>query len=258
MPYVRLRQQVCLDVDRAELLHVFAAQALATVAQRAQGRRANPDGAALDRLYCASISADPRACAEVARALIADGLPPERLCDVHIPAAARRMGAEWEADDLNFSAVTIGTARLQALLREVVGVGVEANHRVTADGGRGSLLLVVAPGADHTLGALVLANQLRRRGFSVRVSLGEPAEMVVEAMRTTRFDAVFFSACIAASLPYLAGALTAVRSAFAAPPPAVLGGALLALEAPRPSIEGIDLFTNDVDEAFDFCGLTSN
>jgi hypothetical protein len=172
-----------------------------------------------------------------------------------MPAAARRMGADWQTDDLSFSAVTIGSARLQALLREL-GLGAEVDQRWTA-GGDAVAIMLVAPETDHTLGALVLASQIRRRGLSVRLSLGESSAALVEALRTTPFDAIFFSASITDSLLFLEEALDEIRAAFAAPPPMVLGGVLLEQEARAASIAGIGLVTSDLDDAIRFCGLTA-
>ncbi len=244
--------------ERMRLLDDLATQALAQIAGRVRGGHADPDSSALDRLYSAAIGADPRACAEVARAMIANGLSAERICDVHVPATARRMGDDWVADDLPFSAVTIGTARLQGLLREL-----DAELEPSAGrqrGESGAILVVIAPGADHTLGALLLASQLRRRGFSVRLLLGEPSRAVGEAIAAARFDAVFLSATIAASVPYLAEAAAAIRAATSAPPPLVLGGALLGSED-RGAVDGlvstVDHLTGDLDEAIRVCGLTA-
>ena len=256
-------------IGRSPLLDTLASQALAQVADRFRASRADPDGSALERLYCAAIGADPRACAEVARALIADGLPAEQICDHHIPATARRMGEDWVSDDLTFTAVTIGTARLQGLLRELDrllerGVGPAA--------GGGTVLVVVAPGADHTLGALVLASQLRRRGLTVRMSLGEDPRTMAAGMTGTRLDAVFLSATIAESVPFLVETAAAIRASSPTPPPLVLGGALVsdpacggassdpstaAGDGTSAAFAGIDHVTSDLREAMRLCGLTA-
>ena len=232
----------------------IAAEALAKVARRRRAVTDDPDGDAQARLHAASIGADPRAPREVTRALMARGVTAARICDLHIPVVARRLGREWETDDLSFSAVTIGSARLQMLLREI-GAGAEDEHRWNAAGDARAVLLLVAPEADHTLGAMVLASQLRRRGFSVRLSLGEPGEAILEAMTATRFDAVFLSASIRESLGFLEDALAAIRAAFTSPPPVVLGGALIECEGSTAPIAGVDLVTSDLEEAIGFCGL---
>ena len=233
-----------------------AVHALAEVARRACAVKADPDRAAVERLHDAAVGRDPGACNAVARSLMARGVPADRICDVHIPAVARRMGEEWVADDLSFTDVTIGTARLQYLVREIGGVG-EDDRLWGARGEAHAILLLVAPEADHTLGALVLASQLRRRGYAVRLSLGETDGALVESMVATRFDAVFFSACVADSLPFLERILGRIKGTISAPPPFVLGGAVLENEGRAVAVAGIDMVTSDVDEALAFCGLTA-
>lgn len=231
-----------------------AAHALAQVARRACAMRADPDRAAIDLLYEAAVGRDPLACGAVARGLMARSVSAERICDVYVPAVARRMGDDWCTDDLSFSDVTIGSARLQYLLREI-GAS-PADEVLWAEGEGEAILLLVAPEADHTLGALVLASQLRRRGYSVRLSLGETDEILMENLTATRFDAVFFTACVADSLPFLERILNKIRGTIAKPPPFVLGGAVLENEGRAVAIAGIDMVTSDVDEALAFCGLT--
>ena len=243
------------DAPLARCYDEVAAQALAIVARRTRALTDDPDRDAQRRLHAAVLAVDPLACRETARALIAQGVTAVRICDVHVPAVARRLGEDWVADDLSFSAVTIGGARLQRLLREI-GEGDEGDRRRNAAGDARAVLLLVAPEADHTLGAMVLAGQLRRRGLSVRLSLGEPDDAIVEAMTATRFDAVFVSVTLRESLGFLEGALAQIRARFAVVPPVVLGGALIDREGADAATLGIDLVTSDLDEAVAFCGLT--
>ena len=231
-----------------------AAYALAEVARRARAMKRDPDRTAVELLYDAAVGRDPMACSKVARGLMARNVSPERICEVHVPAVARRMGDDWCTDDLSFSEVTIGSARLQYLVREIGGGAADELRRTSGEAE--VILLLVAPEADHTLGALVLASQLRRRGFSVRLSLGDTDEAVLESMTATRFDAVFFTACVADSLPFLERVLGKIKGTIATPPPFVLGGAVLENEGRAVAIAGIDMVTSDVDEALAFCGLT--
>lgn len=254
--------------ERHDLLGLLAAQALTQVAGRVRAAHFDAGGRGLERLHDAAIGQDRRACIDVARALIADGLAAERICDVLIPGAVHRMGEEWVSGDLPFSTVTIGSARLQGLLRELDGGFVSRPER--ASGAAGAILLVVPTGADHTLGPLLLASQLRRRGFSVRLSLCESAEAVGEVTAGSRFGAVFLSSTLARFLPQLAQAAAAVRASSRHSPPIVLGGAVVgrgvilspAGEVIGAAANGIDLApidyaTSDLDEALRLCGLTA-
>ena len=253
----RYRRAVCHDMlGHPSSIDRIASRALSEVALKARAVKDDPDPTAADLLYAAAVGADPLACRAVARTLMSRNVSAEHICDVHVPAVARRMGEDWISDTLSFSAVTIGSARLQYLVREI-GDGL-ADELSAGLGGEPAVLLLVAPEADHTLGALVLASQLRRRGLSVRLSLGEGARAVIESMTATRFDAVFFTACPRGQPARpRADPATRSREVFPAPPPFVLGGAVLELEGPAAAIAGVGLVTNDVDEALGFCGLTT-
>ena len=48
------------------------------------------------------------------------GISDHAIIDHYIPETARRLGADWVADRLGFADVTIGSAKLQSMLRELV------------------------------------------------------------------------------------------------------------------------------------------
>lgn len=127
-------------------------------------------------------------------------------------------------------------------------------------GGLGAAVLVLLPdGADHTLGASVLAGRLRRRGLSVRLLAGDPGKPLATTLRESRFDAVFLSASPSERLAHLRRLVDCVRLA-ARPAPIVLGGSIL--EPGRDSTDlvaetGADHGTSDLDQALSLCRLTS-
>lgn len=89
--------------------------------------------------------------------LLHRGLDLETLL-LHLMApAARRLGELWEADRIDFVDVTIGTSRLQQLLHHLT-----FPPRTREDDQNRHLLLVPAPGEQHTFG-LVMASELFRR-----------------------------------------------------------------------------------------------
>ena len=183
------------------------------------------------------------------------GIRPEELADTYVPAAARQLGTDWCADRIGFAAVTIGSSRLQSLLR---GLAPEWRADWGQGDGLGTSVLVLLPdGADHTLGASVLAGRLRRRGFSVRLLVGAPGRSLVAAVRESRFDAVFLSASPSERLDNLRRLVDCVRIA-ARPAPIVLGGSIL--ESGWDSTDlvaetGVDHGTSDLDDALSLCRL---
>jgi len=192
----------------------------------------------------------------VAAQMRARGIQPEDIADIYIPAAARRMGDMWCDDHMGFAAVTVGCARLHALLRDL-GPDWRADRVGAANGP--AVLLLVASHISHTLGATVLTGQLRRLGLSVRLLVGARPQDVGAVMRRARYDAVLISASLGESLESLRKLVSAVKVATMTPPPVVLGGAFTMAAGHDPvrarAITGADHVTNDMIDALDKCGL---
>ncbi|MFD0858466.1 cobalamin B12-binding domain-containing protein [Roseovarius aquimarinus] len=216
--------------------------------------RENPDARNIDMLFDAAISDDPLACSVVAHRMIEDGVLPEYICDVYIPAIARRMGDDWCEDEASFSLVTIGTSRMQFLLREI-GPGRSDDRRWNANGDQASVLLLLSRDANHTLGVMVLAGQLRRLGFSVKLSIGESTEDLIETMLDLEFDAVFVSACMTDDLEDLREVVQEIKANSKTPPPIILGGVVVEKDGNALHVTGVDKITNKLEEALSFCKL---
>jgi MerR family transcriptional regulator, light-induced transcriptional regulator len=140
--------------------------------------------------------------------------------DVLVSACAARLGQAWDADEVTFVEVTVGLGVLASL------VSIE---REGSGGGsaRGLVLLTTAPGEQHTLGLQLVAQALRRDGWSVDVEPGLEPTALARRVATSRLDAVGFTVSRAALLPSLATALRAVRASSAST--ALMVGGPLAL-----------------------------
>jgi MerR family transcriptional regulator, light-induced transcriptional regulator len=184
------------------------------------------------------------------------GISGEVIADEYIPALARTLGAQWCEDEVGFATVTIGTARLQGLLRQL---GPEWRADNLAQGNAPGILVIVAAGSNHTLGAMVIAGQMRRRGLSVRLLVGAEPDAIGPVMRQARFDAVMISSTGMESLERLRRIVRAVQQATSLPPPVVIGGKLLELltqdRADVLSLTGADFMSDDLDEALAMCGI---
>jgi len=238
-------------------LDKVAARALSEVALRVRALKDNPDPRAIEMLFDAAIGGNPLACRTVAKALVENGVAPERICDVYIPAIARRMGEDWSVDELSFSSVTIGTARLQYLVREL-GPSNSTEVRWDDENDMQSVLLLLARDVDHTLGVMVLANQLRRRGFSVKLSIGEDAEHLMSTLNDSKFDAIFLSACQTDDLEGLSGLVTQIKMTIKKPAPIILGGYIVEQDLDVKALTGVDKVTSVLDEALAFCSLKAS
>lgn len=131
------------------------------------------------------------------------------LVDLFAPVA-RRLGELWADDACDFSAVTVGLGRLQRMMRELSpAFGAEVGH--PPNGRR--VLLVRAPGEQHTFGLSMVAEFFRRAGWEV-VAGGVGADTdPITAVRREWFDTVGFSVGSEARIDWLPGCIAAVRSA---------------------------------------------
>lgn len=144
----------------------------------------------IDRVIDALGSPDPATVPAIAEILRAGRATQAQIIDGYIPACARRLGRDWEMDRVSFALVTLGVARLQQLLH-VFTDDVSADM---ADAGcASSVLLIVPPGEQHTLGASVLTSQLRRKGVSVCLRYAPGLQDLSPLLDSRRFDAALIT-----------------------------------------------------------------
>lgn len=204
-------------------------------------------------LWSACLSADRDACHAAVRRALADGFSRTEISDRYIPAVAHQLGEMWCADTLGFAEVTIGTARLQALLRDL-GPEWCADQKARADA---PLIFLISPRDDqHTLGTVLVAGQMRRRGYSVRMALDPTLHDLRRQIQSLSFDAIFISASQSESLEKLRRMVEFLRNASDEPPPIALGGGVLSEHENVASLTGVEIATNNIDEAIEHCGLT--
>ena len=187
-------------------------------------------------------------------AALANGISAEEIADLYIPAIAREMGDKWCVDQMSFASVTIGVSRLQGMLRDL-GPQWAGDHLL--DPTAPSVLLIVPENVHHTLGAIILSGQLRRRGISIKLMLGEPVTAIAAQLRRCRYAAVFISASQSESLESLRRIIDVVRSVAQAPLPVVVGGGILQKDTADTITEltGADHATGQTDEGLRLCGI---
>jgi len=210
------------------------------------------DSNTLVALSLAALSSDRREMnAAMAKAIDA-GIPPQDLADLYVPALARQMGDAWCKDEMSFAGVTIGVSRLQSLLRDL---GPAWAGDTLAEPDAPTVLLALGKEIYHTLGAMVLAGQLRRKGLSVTLLLGATNDEIVTTLEQGDYDALFLSASIGESLDNLSRMVESVRTKIGEPPPIVIGGTILETETDVRAAIGADHASKDPDEAIALCGL---
>lgn len=208
----------------------------------------------LKQLLDATLTFDRSGCDATVAAAIRLGITEIILADQYIPAVARILGDLWVSDHIGFADVTIGSARLQAMLRDL-GPDWAADTMTTADAP--SVLLLTPQDASHTLGAVVLSGQLRRHGYSVRITFDADRSRIADIMDRIQFNAVFISAAHSESLEKIRRMVEFIRTLTPQHLPIVLGGTVLEASAHVASVTGVDFATLNLDEAIEYCGLIS-
>lgn len=172
------------------------------------------------------------------------GLHPDAIVDYCIPRVARKYGEEWAYDTLSFATVTAGCAHLQLILKHIINArGVDVQ-----DGNGKCLLLAAVAPEQHTLGALVLADQLRRMGYSVKMGVRISAAEVSRYVEQSKFHAVLFSASSVETVLASAQCVNQIRQNYKYQPLIFLGGSVITSHRDITSREVFDYVTNKLDD----------
>lgn len=246
-------QREASNTQPSVLVDAFAATVLKRVADGMAHRHPNLISDYFDQLKTAALTGPPTGCIDLIDVMLADGISAEDIADFYVPAVARSLGADWETDDLAFVEVTIGTSRLLGMLR-ALGPEWRADAKQPEHGGAAALVLL-APEVYHTLGATVLAGQLRRSGLTVRLVLGGDREELAMVLEHTNYDVAMVSASIGESLESIRKLIGLVRSLSHNSPPIVLGGTILDQNMDVGAVTGADYATSNLIDALRFCGL---
>ena len=183
-------------------------------------------------------------------------ISPAMLADIYIPEAARRLGKAWEDDTLTFADVTIGTVRLQSILRDISADWASDARKMAHLGG--SVLLLLPEKEHHTLGPLVVTGQLRRRGVSVCLQLATADGEWKAMLRKRHFDGVIISVGWEGKLAAAAQLVGAIKTMTKGKMPVAVGGAVLTRFDAILTCDGADIVTNDLDRALHTLGLSAN
>lgn len=199
-----------LGWDEVERL---ARQALAVVRRSEKGGdpvlqevfRPAPVLAAL--LQEAVLTSDPLVLIKASDTLIRSGVSKQDIVDHYIPMVARRLGDQWCEDQLGFADVSIGSFRLQGLLRKL-----DDTWQVPTRRSLDTALVIVPNGVQHTLGASVLAQQLRRAGANVVLNFDVSRKRLAQLIDCERPRATLISASLQEPLDKLVGLVDTART----------------------------------------------
>ena len=190
---------------------------------------------------------------DVITALKKRGISRDLVVDCCIPDAARILGDGWMNNLRSFGQVNLGAVRLQALLKNISLTWAEIHPTPSTSG----LFLIVCRGEDHTLGSLILADQLRRRGFSISLLLEATENEVIQNVQNGEFDGIMISCSGIRAFDGVVKLTRGLKKLGKKMPPLVLGGAIIdVLEEKIHDMVDVDLLTKDVEEAIRFLKST--
>lgn len=203
-------------------------------------------------LYEASLAPNPArfACA-VDRFLKVDH-GADHLAFEAVPRIARQLGDSWVNDQISFADVTIGCARLQSVLHQLPDSDPATRNATTSNPRRSHCLVIVPEGAQHTLGALVLAKQLRHAGQGVTVALKANQNVLSDLRKSHDFKTILISASRSECIETL-HTLVSMTHRMWAQSTVVIGGTVCNQGRDLRAATQADHVTNDWQEALALC-----
>jgi MerR family transcriptional regulator, light-induced transcriptional regulator len=190
-------------------------------------------------------------------AMRARGISVETIYLDLLAPVARYLGELWDQDLCDFTDVTMGLSRLHRVLRELSPAFSRASD-CAANGRR--VLLLPAPGEQHTFGLVMVAEFFRRAGWDVAggpwEAGGDPSVMV----RREWFDVVGFSMANHLNMDELRECIGKVRKAAMNPNVGIMvGGPAFAANPEYVDLVDADASVNDGSKAPEFAEkLASN
>ena len=189
--------------------------------------------------YCVSGSFDLDSALDVLDQKL---IPSEVIIDYCIPLAAEELGNDWVDDLKGFGQVTLATSRLQMILNNLINY----QNSEAEIASRFGLMLIICKDEQHTLGPSILADQLRRRGQSVKLLHSADSDELVNLCKSHDFSAVLFSCAGHHSIDYINKSITSLDN-LVQRPLIFVGGKILDLEPAIKDKVAADAFTNDIE-----------
>lgn len=242
------RRQVAVQGRIARIARAIEADIVPRLVSRAAPDAVvRPTAEDVERMAGLAIGDDVAEVVAFAEAVAARGVAvPALLLHLLAPAAAR-LGEWWSEDRCSFVDVTLGLMHLQQGLQALSPV-LLPDLAPPAEGRR--ILLLPAPGEQHTFGLSVVAELFRRGGWDVAL---EPSADESEAMSLVRdgwFTVVGLSAGTEERASALAAIIPGLRRASCNPGIAILvGGAALRTRPDLAREIGADGMAGDGEQA---------
>ncbi len=161
--------------------------------------------------------------------------------------AARMLGDMWSADICDFMTVTLGVYRLDQIMKETATA---CCGRAARSGHENRILLLPAPGEQHSFGLGMVADAFREGGWCVRSGPAVTRAKLSRLARDEWFDVVGLSVTSDRHLKGLAACLRAIRAASCNPSLYIMLGGRAIMDSPeRTRFLGADGTARDARQA---------
>lgn len=234
-------------------VQMLAAKALCVLAEGVDGVDKSSPLANLYTLTEAYLDTDDQRRHDALASVMSKGVSTEDIIESIVPDTARYMGELWAHDKLSFAEVTIGAARLQETVRTICERSPVSEDREE----EASILLVVPRVEQHTLGIFVLAEQFRRLGVRVHLTLGNNPAEILRLCRKHRFSMVGISASSRRTLASVRDIVKTLKGGIRTVTPILVGGPVTSLDVDIKAMTGADHVTSDAREALSLCGIAT-
>ena len=176
------------------------------------------------------------------------GFKYDTIVDYCIPLAATKLGESWVNDTLSFSEATVGSANLQILLKLIA-----ENREIGFESSNGKRFLIcVHESEQHTLGALVMGDMLRRQGHSLKIKLDAKFSEICNLQDSNDYDAIFFSCGSYLSVRETASCVNKIRKTFRYDLPIFLGGSNIEKISEGIDLKDFDLVTSSLEAVVEY------
>ncbi len=193
------------------------------------------------------ISKDQKVSQAFVDDFIKTGLHKEDILLDLIAPAARYLGSQWDEDHMDFSQVNLGFVRLHAITNEF---RFAFKERLSVKGKVNKVMIATAPGSLHMLGATIVADFFRQKGWQVEVAISSSSHELVQTVSSEWFDVIGLSISIEQQLTNLADLIAQFKCSSLNPRLAVLlGGPIFATKVWRPIDFGADGICVDAKHA---------
>jgi len=201
------------------------------------------DASHVEELADLLVNQDPAVALAYVEAIRAQGVSLGSIYLDLLAPTARRLGELWYEDRVTFFEVTLGLCALHQLLRSVAP-GTVRGARESALERR--VLLVPAPGEQHTFGLVMVGEFFRRSGWDVRFEEPETVADLSRLVRGDYFAVVGITVGCATPLKCVAPAILAARRASCNRSLGVLvGGSVINARPELVSLMGADATASD-------------